>query len=184
MTTRARPHVVNNSGDFEWYTPTVYTDAAKAVMGGIDLDPASSELANKSVGATRYFTAETNGMEHRWRGRLWLNPPYARGLVQQFCDKLTEEVRAGRRESGRRVDEQRNGDGLVSDSARCLFGHVPSARPGEVLAPRESRTRSPVQGQTITYVGENLSCFRSVFSALGSIVTIEHMAHEKPTREP
>jgi phage N-6-adenine-methyltransferase len=174
MTTGARPHVVNNSGDFEWYTPKVLTDAAKVVMGGIDLDPASSELANKSVGAEQYFTAETNGLARKWKGRVWLNPPYARGLMDDFCDKLAEEVRAGRVDQAVVLTNNATETGwfhtlLAVSSGMCLLrGRV------KFWHPERAETRSPVQGQTITYVGENLPGFRSVFSSLGSIVTVEH----------
>src|SRR5437667_3450717 len=65
--------------DNDWFTPAVYVDAAREVMGGgIDLDPASCEQANRVVRATRYYTKEDNGLMHSWYGRIWLNPPYGR----------------------------------------------------------------------------------------------------------
>lgn len=35
-----------DSGDVEYYTPAQIVEAARVVLGGIDLDPASSEAVN------------------------------------------------------------------------------------------------------------------------------------------
>jgi ParB family chromosome partitioning protein len=90
-----KAHVSNNSGNNEWYTPKHYIDIAYEVMGGIDCDPASSDIANKTVQAAEYYTAQDNGLNQSWYGRIWMNPPYAQPLIQQFCDKLIGEIETG-----------------------------------------------------------------------------------------
>ena len=63
----------------EWYTPAKYVEAAREVMGGIDLDPASCEMANRIVKASRYYTETDNGLIQNWAcTSMWLNPPYGR----------------------------------------------------------------------------------------------------------
>src|SRR6266481_746008 len=83
----------------EWYTPSRYIEAARQVMGGIDLDPASCEVANEIVRATHYYTAKENGLEQRWYGNIWLNPPYGKinnkSLILLFVEKLVSEYEAG-----------------------------------------------------------------------------------------
>jgi ParB family chromosome partitioning protein len=67
----------------EWYTPFRYIEAAREVMGTIDLDPASCERANMTVQAARYYDETNNGLMLPWHldgkpARIWLNPPYGR----------------------------------------------------------------------------------------------------------
>ena len=51
---------------YEWYTPAKYLHAAREVMGAIDLDPASSTLANTVIQAETYYDEETNGLDKPW----------------------------------------------------------------------------------------------------------------------
>jgi hypothetical protein len=70
------------------YTPADIASRARAVMNGIELDPASDRDANKIIQAERYYTAleligdgkaaRYDGLAHSWRARsLWLNPPFS-----------------------------------------------------------------------------------------------------------
>jgi hypothetical protein len=66
----------HSSASKEHFTPPEITMAAHRVMGDIDLDPASSLLANRElVVAKKFYDAETNGFDKEWHGRVFLNPP-------------------------------------------------------------------------------------------------------------
>ena len=84
----------SSSESFEWFSPAKYIGAAREVMGGIDLDPASCAAANETVRAKKYYSKEDDGLVKGWYGRLWMNPPYS-GLGPSFIRKLVEEFDAG-----------------------------------------------------------------------------------------
>lgn len=52
--------VLGSSESDEWYTPAPYIEATHAVLGGIDLDPASCGAANDVVRAHRFFGVEVS----------------------------------------------------------------------------------------------------------------------------
>ena len=65
---KGTPHVSNNSGENEWYTPAEIIEASRRTMINIDLDPASSDKANQTVKASKYFTIEDDdrGITYYW----------------------------------------------------------------------------------------------------------------------
>ena len=77
----------------KWITPPCIARAARAVMGGIDLDPASDTQANATVEASKYYTAREDGLSLPWFGRVLLHAPSAKW--DQFMDKLLDEMNVG-----------------------------------------------------------------------------------------
>jgi len=62
--------------NYEWITSKELVDAAHLVMGGIDLDPASSEKANEYVNAKAFYTPKEDGLnEMEWFGNVYVFPP-------------------------------------------------------------------------------------------------------------
>ena len=80
----------------EWRTPPKYVEMARRAMGGIDVDPASSDIAQETVKAREdYYTERDNGLYQIWRGNVWLNPPYSAQKIHAFTLKLLYEYESG-----------------------------------------------------------------------------------------
>jgi len=88
-----------DSGEAEYYTPPEIIEAARATLGEIDLDPASSARANEAVRASRYFSETEDGLSLKWEGRIWLNHPFSRKGNSRWVNKLVGEYCAGRIEA-------------------------------------------------------------------------------------
>lgn len=76
----------------EWYTPPEYIDMARSVMGAIDLDPASNEVAQQWIKASVFYTKEDDGYKKEWEGNVWCNPPYGRDVGLHYGAKKSEPI--------------------------------------------------------------------------------------------
>ncbi len=159
-------HVSNNSGENEWYTPIEYIDAARAVLGNFDLDPASSKVANEVVKARKFFTKEDDGLAKEWSGKVWMNPPYAGELIGQFTEKLTTSFLSGEVSFAialvNNATETKWFQRIASEASAICF---PSTRI-KFWNPAKF-TASPLQGQAVIFLGTSSLLFISEFRKFG-----------------
>lgn len=164
-----KPHVANNSGENEWYTPAQYIESARKVMGSIDLDPASSTVANETVKASCFFSIDDNGLNKQWSGNIWMNPPYAQPLISQFIDKLTKERTYQQAiVLVNNATETTWGQQLIeASSAICLHkGRI------RFVAPSGELGQSPLQGQMLCYIGSAPEKFIEEFKSYGICLSV------------
>ena len=153
----------------EWWTPVKFIEAAHAVMGGIDLDPASCAQANDTVKAEAFYGQADDGLTSPWFGRVWLNPPYSD--TETWIYTLLDAYEAGS------VTEA-----IVLVNAKvesAWFDAMWSASPviclvrGRIsfVAGDGGKSQTGYYGQAIAYVGPNGAKFCDVFQHLGRLVT-------------
>ena len=164
----SKPFVAQNSGNNEWYTPPAIIEAAREVLNGFDLDPASSEIANATVQAPLFYTAEMDGLAQDWPiGRIWCNPPYATGLIGKFATRLAAEFRRG--STGIVLTNNATETAWFQElagvsSAICFpLSRVRFLRP-------EGEAGAPLQGQAIFYSGPDTDAFAARFAAFGIVL--------------
>lgn len=95
MKKNQREHAPSIDKTDKWHSPELILEGARDVLGGIDLDPASSEIANKRVKAKQFFTEKDNPLERDWHGSVFLNPPSGdtgRLLPKAFWNHLIDQV--------------------------------------------------------------------------------------------
>ena len=179
LTTSGTIAAVSHATDYEsdeWYTPPEYIQAVRGALGGIDLDPASNPIAQRTVQATRYFAKDHDGLAQEWRGRVFLNPPYSNPLGTDFVVKLCEEYEAGRVTEA--ILLQNAGTGTIwfhrvgqSCSAMCFT----RKRIG-FLRSDGTRHDGNRYAQVFCYFGPDPMHFADVFQGHGLIVQPERRA--------
>ena len=158
-------HVSQNSGENEWYTPPEIIESARAIMGKIDLDPATSESANEIIKAEQIFTEENDGLIQQWNGNIWMNPPYSQPLISEFSDKLISEL-PNINQACILVNNATETNWLQNMMQKCdaicfLKGRI------KFIDMNGNPSGVPLQGQVILYFGENIIKFNNEFNKHG-----------------
>ena len=166
---KAPAHVSLHSGESEWYTPPDIIAAAGDCMGSIELDPASSEKAQETVLAERFFAAEDDGLSQPWAGRVFLNPPYEAKLVGPFVEKLLSEPVEQAIIVVNNATETKWGQALLERADAICF---PSGRI-KFLDSEGSPKQSPLQGQMIIGIGIEVEAFRREFQNIGAVLCVK-----------
>ena len=158
----------NLNGKIEWYTPPKYIAAAKQVMGSIDLDPCTSELAQRVVQAGSYLTIDDDGLIHPWNGNVWMNPPYASKIITAFVDKLLASI-ASKNVTQAIMLTHNNADTAWFHKSAMNAASVCFTRGRVRFYDENGEGNSPTHGHVFMYFGRRRKTFERVFSEFGWI---------------
>ena len=164
----AENHRAEGTGENEWFTPLKYIEAAREVMGAIDLDPATHPSAQETIQAAKIFTRADDGLTQSWHGRIWLNPPYAQPLIRQFTEKLVEELSGGNATEAVLLTHNYTDTGWFHH-AESIAAAVCFTRGRIKFVDIDGDECAPTQGQALFYYGEHAERFGDVFREFGFV---------------
>lgn len=162
-------HRAEGTGIDEWFTPPAYIDAARSVLGAIDLDPASHPKAQAWIGATEFYTKANDGLTQDWHGRVWLNPPYSRELIGRFIKKLAQEI-GNKHVKAAIVLTHNYTDTEWFHQAAAIATAICFTRGRVRFVDDLGNPCAPTQGQAFFYHGPNVDAFAKAFNTHGLIL--------------
>jgi ParB-like chromosome segregation protein Spo0J len=159
---------LQSSESDDWYTPAKYIEAARVVLGVIDLDPASCDLANRTVRASKYYSIDDDGLSRPWGGRVWMAPPYG-SLTGPFVKHLLTEYAAGRVSAAVLLVNAHATDSSwfqpLWDYPLCFTDHRINFQP-----PPGRPQAGSTHGSVFAYLGPCQTKFAETFRQFGAVV--------------
>ena len=153
-----------------WYTPSIYTNMVREVMGEIDLDPFSSSKANSHVKAKRYFDLKSNAFKKTWfkkPGRVFMNPPYGRKIINASVEIFIENWK------NNTISEAIV---LVNNATETKWFQLLLKSSSIICLPEKrisfeafdgKNVSGNTRGQVFLYFGQETNKFESVFKRIG-----------------
>lgn len=165
--TKVAANHVESDGD-EWYTPDEYLESARKVLGKIDLDPASTSVAQEIIQAKKFYTKDDDGLTKRWFGTVWLNPPYSYPLVELFTSHAIKQYEKGNVKAAivltNNCTDAAWFQSLVERFPVCFTrGRISFWQPNQ-------KSFAARQGQVFFYMGKNNTSFIDEFSQYGPVL--------------
>jgi phage N-6-adenine-methyltransferase len=160
----------SGTGENEWHTPAESIERVRAVLEVIDLDPASSAAAQQTVRAEKFYTKQDNGLAYEWRGRVFVNPPYAQPLIEQFVRKLCAERRAGHVTAAILLTHNYTDTAWFQEIASLADAICFTRGRVKFYDPIRNKIANPTQGQAFSYFGDDVLAFASAFSEIGFVL--------------
>lgn len=154
-----------DSGDYEYYTPPEIIEAARKVMGSIDIDPASSEEANKIVCASMYWGIGDDGLIKPWVGNVFLNHPFSRKNNPLWIKKAVKEYMESRAHQLICITFAATSEAWfqpLTEFRQCYL--VPRTN---YYKPDGTKKRGVTKGSVVTYMGNHEAIFEGVFEGMG-----------------
>ena|SRR2546429_3007288 len=181
-----KSNVLFSSEMNNWHTPSVYAEAAREVMGSLELDPASCEEANKVIGAKRYYTEEQNGLLQDWTcSSMFINPPY--GLTNNksnqgiWTKRLIEEYHRGVVKQAILLVNAKTDTRwfeMLWDFALCFTrGRI------NYYTTKMYVTVGNTNGSCFVYLGPNIKTFVDVFTQFGPVITPDGVHRREKTAQ-
>lgn len=156
-----------DSGNTEWYTPLEIVDLARQTMGGIDLDPFSSTVANLEIKAKYYYNRWQNGLEQPWFGNVWMNHPFSRTMNKLCIDKLVSEYNKENIKQACCITYASTSE----EWFRPLLQYPQCFIHGRTnyLLPDGTKKKGVTKGSVVTYLGDDPFTFELYFSQIGTV---------------
>lgn len=153
---------LTSSKSDEHNTPAHIIHLARKVFGEIDLDPMSNKVANRTVGAAKFFTKEQDGLQQNWEGKIWLNPPFS--LADRAVAKLIHWHESGHNEALlllKSAPDTKRHQSLFPYPFCDINYRIKFDAPG-------NKTSAPFP-VVIFYLGRNFTKFREIFGDVGRV---------------
>jgi hypothetical protein len=157
--------VLTSRGTVNWYTPSEVIELVRAVLGRIDLDPASDELPQAWINAKQQFTV--CGLSRPWGGKIFLNPPFdnsavwvAKLIAEYESLNVSEAILLVNSNLGYKWYENL----WISYPVCCARERIRFIKADGTQGGQAKR------GQTFVYFGTNVERFSEVFSSIGRVI--------------